>query len=84
MEVEVILSAQEVFKQTKVNALQKSPDAGMEVCMGSDGNCGRYSSLGVDTVYKVSVNLLAVTESNLCCPSFNISLHAQHSGERLL
>lgn len=45
---------------------------------------GRYSSLGVDTVYKVSVNLLAVTESNLCCPSFNISLHAHHSGEHLL
>lgn len=38
VEVEVILSAQEVFKQTKVNALQKSPDAGVEVHMGSDGN----------------------------------------------
>lgn len=38
VEEEVILSAQEVFKQTKVNALQKSPDAGVEVCMGSAGN----------------------------------------------
>lgn len=54
---------------------------------------GRYSSLGVDAVYKVSVNLLGVTESkprerqmlfNLCCPSFTISLHAQHSGEHFL
>lgn len=65
VEGEVTLSAQEV--QTKeVNALEKSPDAGVEVCMGSDGNPQwqvLLTGCGYTAEYKVSVNLLGVTES---------------------
>lgn len=92
VEREVILSAQEVFKQTKVNVLEKLLHGGMEMCMGSDRN-PQWQVLLTDwdkLQYKVSVNLLGGTESkpkesqilfNMCCPLFNVSFYAQDSGE---
>lgn len=65
VEGDVNLSAQEILKQTKVNALEKSPDAGVE-CMGSEGNPQWQIVLvgcGYTAGYKASVNLLEATES---------------------